>query len=81
MGAQLERTATLVVRIWTEAGPPPGLRARVTRTFGQSVPETTVVVVDRVEDLTGAVRTWLESFMALVDTENQSSPENGRGRN
>ena len=67
MDTQLEHTATLVVRVWTEGGGRRGLRCRVTSTVGLSAPQARVLVVDSVGDLTVIVRTWLESFMALLN--------------
>jgi hypothetical protein len=76
MAGQPEHTAMLVVRVWVEAGPPAGVRARVTHTIGLSAPESRVLVVDSVGVVTRIVRSWLQSFTHLADVE---CPDNQDG--
>jgi len=62
-GQSPERTGILIVRMWMEPNSDEGFRARITQTFDSSQPEQASVVAATPEDIYGAVRTWVETFV------------------
>jgi hypothetical protein len=62
-----ERSAVLLLRVWSEEGVPTTLRGRLTTRDtspgGPGAPETTVAVAASREDVLDAVRAWLAVFL------------------
>ncbi len=59
-----DRTGILVVRLWIEANPRDGFRARITRTLDAAGPEQAAATAATPEDIYAVVRTWVEAFVA-----------------
>jgi hypothetical protein len=60
-----ERSAVLVIRVWTEGGSDTGaLRARVTQALDLSQPETSEVVAGSRGEIVAAVESWLDAFLS-----------------
>jgi hypothetical protein len=53
----------LVVRIWTDAAPGIGIRARITRTLDIERPEAAITSVLPAEDVEAVMRYWLQTFL------------------
>jgi hypothetical protein len=53
----------LVVRIWSDATPGTGIRARITRTLDLERPEAVRTSVCPVEDIEAVMRSWLREFL------------------
>lgn len=58
-----DRTGILVVRLWIEANPRDGFRARITRTLDAAGPEQADATAATPEDVYAVVRTWVEAFV------------------
>ena len=58
-----ERTGVIVVRVWIEQPPGPGLRARISAQRLHD-DERTTYAVHTVESVVEVVRRWLEAFVA-----------------
>ena len=74
----LDRSATLIARVWLEDGPA-GFRARLTSADtspGSEGDELTVAVASSAGDMVDAVRAWLDEFMGQTDPPGHS----GRSR-
>ncbi|HJU00821.1 MAG TPA: hypothetical protein VJ966_06390 [Actinomycetes bacterium] len=58
-----ERTGILVIRVWTEAGSPGRLRARLTQTGDLADPASTLATASDVHGVCDAVEAWLAQFL------------------
>jgi hypothetical protein len=62
-GGGSERSALLVIRVWTEGGSEAdALRARITQVLDLSRPETSEVVGGSRAEIVAAVESWLDAF-------------------
>ena len=60
-----ERSAVLVIRVWTEGGSEAdALRARMTQVLDLSQPETSEVVGSSRAEIVAAVESWLDAFLS-----------------
>ena len=59
----VDRTGLMMLRMWIEADPRSGFRARITHTLDASVPDQAMVTVATPEDLYVTVRDWVEAFV------------------
>ena len=58
------RTAVLIVRAWTEGGPVPHLRARITQNLDVASADDVVTTATTVEEVCQTVRAWLEALLS-----------------
>ena len=56
----LDRTAILIVRLWIEAPPPDGFRARIIQTLDSRSRAQTASAAHSPGDVYAAVRSWVE---------------------
>ena len=63
-----DRTGILVVRLWIEADPRDGFRARITRTLDATSTEQSTAAAATPEDVYAVVRTWVDAFVAAHGT-------------
>ena len=62
----VDRTAILILRVWTEGHPRTGFRARITQTLDSSASERKVATAATPDDIYAAIRTWVEAFMGAA---------------
>jgi hypothetical protein len=72
-----ERTGLLLVRIWTDAAPGTGVRARITRTLDVERPEAAMTSVYPVEDVEAVMRSWLHAFLQSARQRPTAGQGNG----
>jgi hypothetical protein len=63
VGSSQERTGVLVIRVWVE-GDEERFRARITQSLDVTAAEQVVSSAASVEDISAAVRAWLDAFIA-----------------
>ena len=73
----MERATVLIVRAWTEVGPPPRLKVRMITAPSEERPGIVVGVTTNVDDACGLLRGWLVSLGLADDTTPPAQP--GRG--
>jgi hypothetical protein len=56
------REGILIIRVWFEGDPPTELRARLVEVGEHIIGERTVAVAATVEDVSAAVRAWVQSL-------------------
>ena len=61
------QAGVFIVRIWREPHSPSGFRARIIESSDLSVAKEGMRVADTAEEITAAVRRWIEEFVALPD--------------
>ena len=66
MAPQPGRTGLLIIRIWADADPGTGIRARITRTVDLEAGTTSVAYAGSAEDVGAAVQSWLDAFAAAA---------------
>jgi hypothetical protein len=59
-------TGLLVIRIWIEADPGGGIRARILRTLDVEAKPTTDTYAGSVDEVRVAVDSWLDAFVAVA---------------
>lgn len=63
-GCGSERSAVLVVRVWTEDDEAEELRARITHVVELSERETSEIVAGSRREILAAVESWLDAFVS-----------------
>lgn len=66
MAGRQGRTGLMVIRVWVDAGPGAGIRARITRSIDLKAGDTSVAYARSVEDVATAVQSWLDAFVAAA---------------
>jgi hypothetical protein len=59
-------TGLMVIRIWVDAGPGAGIRARITRSVDVTAGDTSVAYARSLEDVATAVHSGLDAFVAAA---------------
>jgi hypothetical protein len=67
-----ERTAVLVLRIWTETDAIDGVRARIASDTNRAVQASTSVAGGSVDDVVDLVRRWVLEFVNASQCEGES---------
>jgi hypothetical protein len=57
----LERSGTMILRVWVEGGQLDGLRVRILRTIGQH--QAPPVAVSGVDDVHAVVQAWFDELL------------------
>lgn len=73
----VDRTGTLMVRLWAEPGHTTGVRARITQTLDADA-EPRVAVAGSADDICAIVRTWVEEVASSPDQDAVTSVSDGR---
>jgi hypothetical protein len=60
-----DRTGFLIVRLWIEGNPRDGLRARIMQTLDSTGNEQAMSTAASPEEIYAAVKTWVETIVAL----------------
>jgi hypothetical protein len=80
MAAQRSRAGLLIIRIWADADPAAGIRARIIRALDLEAGVTSTAYAHSVEDVSATVQSWLDAFVASAGgqpppgTDGASSP-------
>ena len=64
----VDRTGTLMVRLWIEPGHATGVRARITQALDADA-EPWVAVAGSADDICAIVRTWVEEVTSSSDPD------------
>ena len=64
VGVGSERSAVLVIRVWTEGDEAKDLRARITQVVELSQRESSETVAGSRREIVAAVESWLDAFVS-----------------
>jgi hypothetical protein len=64
MAPRRSRAGLLIIRIWADASPAVGIRARIIRALDLEAGITSTAYAHSAEDVSATVQSWLDAFVA-----------------